>query len=249
MPQLRHGVAFLQLRRGIRRLGGVRIRSSSLGAEGETVEVQGTKAAGSASSSDPEPLAGHSPLPSAPLSGGPWVPSATLLPATPSRHRGRPSVASRQRDRPAALNAATAGVRRLARAQSDHRGVQSLSRRQPLIGTGTGGLRGTPEHRPTPALQLSAASSPCLARPALSHRGSARRRCPPPLRGAGCRGTAGDQTGSGGKHVVGIAVRAGRPAAVNWKRTSHHQGGNKLSGQAHTSGEVTENVTGYRVSR
>ena len=149
------------------------------------------------------------------LSRGPWVPSATLLPATPSRHRGRPSVASRQRDRPAALNAATAGVRPLARGQSDHRGVQSLSRRQPLIGTGTGGLRGTPEHRPTPALQLSAASSPCLARPALSHRGSARRRCPPPLRGAGCRGTAGGQTGSGGRRCVGIAVRAGRPAAVN----------------------------------
>ena len=77
-----------------------------------------------------------------PTHGRPWVPSATLLPATPSRHRGRPSVASRQRDRPAALNAATAGVRPLARGQSDHRGVQSLSRRQPLIGTGTGGLRG-----------------------------------------------------------------------------------------------------------
>ena len=86
------------------------------------------------------------------------MPSATLLPATPSRHRGRPSVASRQRDRPAALNAATAGVRRLARAQSDHRGVQSLSRRQPLIGTGTGGLRGTPEHRPLPTAPAS-----CLA--------------------------------------------------------------------------------------
>lgn len=225
------------------------MRSSSLGAEGETVEVQGTMAAGSASSSDPEPLAGHSPLPSAPLSGGPWVPSATLLPATPSRHRGRPSVASRQRDRPAALNAATAGVRRLARAQSDHRGVQSLSRRQPLIGTGTGGLRGL--RNTVRSLLLRRVVSPVVRggfRGASLHRRPAIRAGRP--YGAPAVGeSAGGQTGSGGRHVVGIAVRAGRPAAVNWKRTRRHQGGNKLAGQAHTTGEVTENVTGYRVSR
>lgn len=225
------------------------MRSSSLGAEGETVEVQGTMAAGSASSSDPEPLAGHSPLPSAPDSRetvgavrypaprdsltSPWTTFSRLTPTGPAgcfeRGNGRGPTPSKG-------------------AVGPSRGAVALAAATPYRDRHRR-LAGPPEHRPTPALQLSAASSPCLARPALSHRGSARRRCPPPLRGAGCRGTAGGQTGSGGRHVVGIAVRAGRPAAVNWKRTRRHQGGNKLAGQAHTTGEVTESVTGYRVSR
>lgn len=197
----------------------------------------------------PEPLRGTPRFHPLPTHGRPWVPSATLLPATPSRHRGRPSVASRQRDQPAAFEGGNGwGPTPSKGAVGPSRGAVALAAATPYR-DGTGGLRGTPEHRPTPALQLSAASSPCLARPALSHRGSARRRCPPPLRGAGCRGTAGGQTGSGGRHVVGIAVGAGRPAAVNWKRTRPHQGGNKLAGQAHTTGEVTFSVTQIGVSR
>ena len=87
------------------------MRSSSLGAEGETVEVQGTKAAGSASSSDPEPLAGHSPLPSAPDSRetvgavrypaprdsllSPWTTFSRLTPTGPAgSFRGRQRLGS-----------------------------------------------------------------------------------------------------------------------------------------------------------
>ena len=133
--------------------------------------------------------------------------STAATKGTPQDHAADMSSASRLHPRPSSVR------RRQWVSESD--GVQSLSRRAPLIGTGTGGLQGLRNTVQPPRRQLSAASSPCQVRPALSHRGSARRRCPPPLRGAGCRGTAGGQTGSGGRHVVGIAVRAGRPAAVN----------------------------------
>ena len=87
------------------------MRSSSLGAEGETVEVQGTMAAGSASSSDPRALAGHSPLPSAPDSRetvgavrypaprdsltSPWTTFSRLTPTGPAgSFRGRQRLGS-----------------------------------------------------------------------------------------------------------------------------------------------------------
>jgi hypothetical protein len=69
-------------------------------------------AAGSASSSDPRTLAGHSPLPSAPLSGGPWVPSATLPPAHPVPQRQTCRRQRQGRNPSAALNAATRGTLR-----------------------------------------------------------------------------------------------------------------------------------------
>ena len=75
-------------------------------------------------------------------------------------------------------------------------------------------------------------------------------------------GFAASRVGPRGRRVVGITLggiaadvssasrlRPSGVAAVNWKRTSHHQRRNRLSRQAHTTGEVTFSVTQIVVSR
>jgi hypothetical protein len=75
-------------------------------------------------------------------------------------------------------------------------------------------------------------------------------------------GFAAARGGPRGRHVVGITLggiaadvssasrlRPSGVAAVNWKRTSRHQVGNRLAGQAHCSVEVTFSVTQIGVSR
>lgn len=115
-------------------------------------------AAGGAPSSGTQPSRGtprFHPLPSLGDRGCRPLPCSPRLPDAVAADL---QSATQRRDRPAASNAATAGAGPLARGQSDHLGAQSLSRRHPLIGTGTGGLRG---HRNT----VQPPRCSCLPRP------------------------------------------------------------------------------------
>ena len=143
---------YLWSRRGMRRRGGSSRRSSSLGAEGETVQ-----AAGAASSSDTEHFAGHSPLPSAPLILGDR--GARPLPCSPRPHwhRGRHVVGI--------TGAAGLGGRHVvgiaplvlpaADMASASRGIASQGAVALAAGTPYRDrhrrFTGPPEHRPTPA--------------------------------------------------------------------------------------------------
>jgi hypothetical protein len=161
------------------------MRSSSLGAEGETVCWWRRARRRPAT---PEPSRGTPrflPLPSQGDRGTSPLPCSPRLPHAVAADL---QSAAQRRDRPAALNAATAGAGPLARGQSDHLGGQSLSRLAPLIGTGTGGLRG---HRNT----VQPPRRSCLPRP--------RRVLPAP------RYLIGDRHVVGARHPYGVRAVGG----------------------------------------
>lgn len=187
-----------------------------------------------------------------PTHGRPWVPSATLLPATPSRHRGRPSVASRQRDQPAAFEGGNGwGPTPSKGAVGPSRGAVALAAATPYRDRHRR-LAGPPEHRPLPTGPASCLAGRPRGVPRCIPAPSARDPCRSPLRGTGRWGVRWGPDRIG-RQTCRRHRREGRSARCgNYQRTKltgHHQRRNRLSRRELFFGEVTESVTGYCVSR